>query len=117
MLSPTCEINGHTSDFFNGNSGLKQDCLLSPLNLFINDMVRKSNALRKGVALGLDKQISILLYADDIALIAKSEENLQDMRDLLGASCQEWGLKVNPQKSEIIHLRSQSVPKTPFQFI
>ena len=77
-------------------------------------MVRKVNALGKGVPLGPYEQISILLYADDIALIAESEENLQDMLDLLGAWCQEWGLKVNPKKSEIIHFRNPSVPKTWF---
>ena len=97
---------------------LQQGCLLSPLlfSLFINDMVRKVNALRRGVPLGPYEQISILLYADDIALIAESEENLQDMLDLLGAWCQEWGLKVNPKKSEIIHFPNPSVPKSPFQF-
>ena len=106
------------SDFFNVSSGLKQGCLLSPLlfSLFINNMVRKVNALGKGVPLGPYEQISILLYADDIALIAESEENLQDMLDLLGAWCQEWGLKVYPKKTEIIHFRNPSVPKSPFQF-
>ena len=38
------------------------------------------------------------------------------MLDLLGAWSQEWGRKVNPKKSKIIHFRNLSVPKTPFQF-
>ena len=71
-------------------------------------MVRQVNALRKGVAL------SILLYADDIPLIPESEENLQDMLDLLVAWCQKLGLKVNPKM--IIRFRNPSVPKNPFQF-
>ena len=111
-------INDNLSDFFNVSSGLKQGCLLSPLlfSVFINDTVRKVNALGNGVPLSLYEQISILIYADDIALIAESEENMQDMQDLLGDWCQEWGLKVNPKKSEIIHFRNPSVQKTPFQF-
>ena len=70
-------------------------------------MVRKVNTLRKGVAQGSDEKISFLLYADAMALIAESEENLQHMPDLLGAWCQEWDLKVNPPKSEIIHFRNR----------
>ena len=70
------------------SSGVKQGCLLSPLlfSLFINDMVRKVTALGKGVAIVPDQHVSIFLYADDIDLIAESEENLQD---LLGAWYQE----------------------------
>ena len=69
-------------------------------------MGRKVNALGKDVALGPDEQISNFLYAYDFVLL-----------DLSGANwCQEWGLKVNPQESEIFHFRNLSAPKVPFQF-
>ena len=78
-------ISGHISYFFNVSSGLKQGCLLSPLlfSLFINDMVRKVNALRKDVALGPYEQISILLYADDIGLTAESARRGRTFRCLV----------------------------------
>ena len=105
------QINGLSSD-------VKQDCLLSPLvfSLDINDLGKKMNAPGKGVAIVPDEQICILLYADGIALIAESVENLQDMLDLLSAWCQEWGFEVNPKKSVIIHFRNPSVSKASCYF-
>ena len=61
-------------------------------------MVKKFNTLGRGVALCPDKQIRILLYADVIPLIAESEENMQDMFDLLGAWCQKWSQSQSPKE-------------------
>lgn len=44
-------INGHLTDWFTVNSGLKQGCLLSPLifNLFVNDLSGALDATGLGV--------------------------------------------------------------------
>ena len=96
--------------FFNVISGVKQGCLLSPslFGLSINCILRKVNALGRCVIIGPDEQLSILLYADDMALITGSEKNLLD---LLSVWCQEWGVKVNPKKSEIFHLGTPRAQK------
>ena len=58
--------------------GLKQDCSLSPmpLNLNINDLALKVDTLSKGRQID-DTRVSVLLYADDIVLMAEPEADLQ----------------------------------------
>ena len=83
-------INGNYSDWFDVSSGLKQGCLLSPLifNLYINDLTLALEATGLGIDIkGIN--ISSLLYADDLALVAESEDNLQRMLDILSKWCDE----------------------------
>ena len=77
-------INGLTTDFFNVNCGLKQGCLLSPLlfNLYIDDLVRDMNLLNIGIDSDGEK-LCILLYADDVILIADTEADLQSLLNCL----------------------------------
>ena len=73
-VSACVKVNNLTTDWFDVNSGLRQGCSLSPLlfNLYINDLALHINALGKGITLNNDK-ISLLMYADDIVLIAENE--------------------------------------------
>ena len=75
-------INGHYTDWFDVDTGLKQGYLLSPLvfNLHINDLIIALEAA--GLGIDLDgTTVSALLYADDLALIAEIEDDLQCMLD------------------------------------
>ena len=84
--SESCiRINGKLSPWFFSETGVKQGDSLSPtlFSVFINDLVKQINDLNRGFYLH-SKKLSILLYADDIAFIAKSEEaDLQCMLDKL----------------------------------
>ena len=57
------------------NSGVKQGDSLSPFSIFINDLARDINIIKCGVKAGID-QVSIVLYADDIALLAWNTQML-----------------------------------------
>ena len=59
------------SFYFDVNCGLRQGFFLSPVlfNLYINDLALYLKSLGKGIKCDDDK-ICILLYADDIVLIA-----------------------------------------------
>jgi len=61
-------------------------------------------------------KVAILLYADDVALIAEDEGQLQSMLDILSAWCSRWHLKVNPIKSAVVHFRASSVTRTTETF-
>lgn len=83
--SESCvRINGHLTNWFDCKTGVKQGDNLSPtlFSIFINDLVHEINNLDVGIEL-VNRKISMLLYADDIALMAKSTEDLQCMLNKL----------------------------------
>lgn len=88
------------SDEFVTKTGLKQGCILSPLlfALYIDDLY---NCLSGGFLIaGL--KIRILLYADDIVILASRPNQLQTMIRELENYCSEWGLQLNHAKSQIV---------------
>ena len=79
-VSSCVRVNHFYTNWFHVNSGLRQGCALSPLlfNLFINDLALRIKSLGKGVNID-NETVSILMYADDILLIAENEDDLQHM--------------------------------------
>jgi len=110
-VSCCVRVNGWKTDWFSVNCGVKQGCLLSPLlfNLFINDLALTLKGLGVGVHID-DDVIPLLMYADDIVLLAESESDLQLLLDCTGAWCERNKLQINQTKSKIIHFRNPSVP-------
>ena len=63
-----------------------------------------------GVPVG-DETVCVLLYADDIVLLADSVNNLQSLLDEVHLWCQSNGLCINESKTKIVHFRVG--PATP----
>ena len=110
-------LNGYYTDWFQVACGLKQGCLLSPFlfNLYINDLVQELKDLGMGIKIG-NETVNSLLYADDLVLLAENESDLQDMLTLLDIWCQKWKMKINTDKTKIVHFRNPAVPKTQLSF-
>ncbi len=53
--------------------------------------------------------MSILLFADDIALIADSPKHLQLMLNKVSDWCSKWRLSINEDKTKMILFRSKQV--------
>ena len=72
------KVTGVLSDSFNVSSGLKQGCLLSPMlfNLYLNDLAVKLKSLGCGIDID-GEAVPIILYADDVVLLAKNKQDLQ----------------------------------------
>ena len=49
-------------------------------------------------------RLYILLYADDIVLLADSETDLQSLLYLTEAWCKKWRLEINLSKTNIMHV-------------
>ena len=101
-------INGYYTDWFDVAIGVKQGCLLSPLlfALFIDDLCTKLKGLSLGVQFGVEK-LSLLLYADDIVILAENAQDLQVMLNVVYSWCYKWRIELNCQKSRVIHFRTQ----------
>ena len=90
---------------------------MSPLlfNRFINDLALQIKPLGKGVPVG-DQLKSILLYADDVVLLAQNAHDLQYMLDMLSDWCLANRMSVNASKKNVVHFRPNSVTRTSFEF-
>ena len=110
-------VNGSISEPFPVTSGVKQGCLLSPtlFNVFINSLIGEIKKLGLGVRCG-EVLLAILMFADDIALIAETEQELQKMLDSLFSWCSTWRLFINSTKSKVVHFRPKSQTRSSFNF-
>ena len=57
-----------------------------------------------------DLEISSLLFADDICFLSTTVLGLQKMLNRLAVYCEEWGLRVNVQKTKIIIFKKGARP-------
>ena len=110
-------LNGIDTNWFRVTNGLKQGCMLSPLlfNMFINNLVETIKGLGIGVDIGQEK-VSILMYADDLVLLAENENDLQLLLNVLSDWCRSNRINVNETKSNVVHFRTLSIPRTNFAF-
>ena len=47
-----------------------------------------------------ERRVRLLLYADDIVLLAESASDLQKMLDVVSAYSKQWRFRVNPKKGK-----------------
>lgn len=87
------------------DAGVKQGCPLSPIlfNLSIELILRMVKATASTLKTGLGKHynttLSVLAYADDLVLIARSKSSLQALLDATSSSASALGLQFRPDKS------------------
>jgi hypothetical protein len=107
----------HLTEWFEVRSGLRQGCSLSPImfNLFMNDLAVKIRALDLGIDIG-GENVCILLYADDVVLLADKEDDLQEMLHALSDWCKMNGMSINSSKSNVIHFRPRNCVRSHNDF-
>lgn len=111
-------LNNYVTDWFSVTHGVKQGCNISPalFSIYVNDLASDIKDLQCGVKFD-DNIISLLMYADDIALLAANEHSLQCMLQCLNSWCEKWRLVINEEKTKIIHFRNPSSPRSPYKFL
>ena len=116
-VSSCIRLNDLHTDWFEIKSGLRQGCILSPslFNFYINDLTIYLKSFGIGINCGEDI-VCLLMYADDVVLLAETERDLQILMNALNDWCQTNDMIVNCSKSNIIHFRNPSVSKTNFVF-
>jgi hypothetical protein len=111
------KVNHLQTEWFEAKSGVRQGDSLSPtlFNIFINNLIVKVKNTGIGVKVG-EKICNIFLYADDIALMASTENDLQTLLDVVGDWCTDWNLVINAVKSKVIHFRNKNKLQTQHTF-
>ena len=111
------KINNLTTSWFESKLGVKQGDSLSPtlFNIFINDLCSSIKQSDLGITID-DINCSILMYADDVVLMAESENALQNMLNIVCQWMSKWSIGLNVKKSKCLHFRPNHVDKTDFDF-
>ena len=97
---------GHgTTDRFQIGKGVRQGCILSPclFNLYAEYIMRKAglDEVQAGIKIARRK-IKNLRYADNTTLMAESEEELKSLLMKVKEESENFGLKLNFQKTKIM---------------
>ena len=112
--------NGHASEFFTLERGVRQGCPLSGL-LFVIGIEVLANAIRnkntiKGIKVG-EKEIKTSLYADDTTVFVRDLDSILELLALLNQFRNLSGLEINATKTEGMWLGSwKNNLETPFGF-
>ena len=116
-VSSTVKINSQLSDWFDVNCGVKQGCVLSPtlFSMFINDLVDSVRGTGRGLRIK-DTNIDILMYADDVVILAETEGDLQVILNRVNSWCESWGISINVKKTKVLHFRQKRTPLSDFSF-
>ncbi|XP_048583704.1 uncharacterized protein LOC125563054 [Nematostella vectensis] len=125
-----CESN--SSEAFDINIGVKQGCVLAPtlFNIFFSVLLRHAfGSADEGILLRTRSDgklfnparlraktkvrkctIRDLLFADDAALVAHSESELQSLLDRFSNACADFSLAISLKKTKVMHLGSEIAP-------
>ena len=102
------KYQGVLSEYFPSNFGLMLREVLSPIlfSLYVNDF--EINFIKDNCP-SIELQminIFLLMYADDMVLLAETPEGLQSMLHSLESYTNDWTLKVNVDKTKVVIFRN-----------
>ena len=103
-------------EWFTIMAGVRQGGILSPkfYSLYVDDLVGILAAAGIGCHVK-NMFLSILLYADDMCLVAPSLKGLQRLLRLTERYCVDWDIMLNPKKSKNMQFGRKLVNLPPLQ--
>ena len=79
--------------------------------IFLNSLAVKLKSLNIGVNIG-KVNVTLLLYADDIVILSENEADIQSLLNETEKWCYQWRMKINSEKTQIVHFRPKRTSKT-----
>jgi hypothetical protein len=91
------------SDWFEQEYGVKQGCVLFPtlFSVLMNDLVDRLRQSNFGIDI-TSQLINCLLFADDVVLMANSQDELQKSLQISHNCACKWNLRFNSKKSKVM---------------
>jgi len=112
-------VNEGQSRFFDVDTGLRQGCLLSPIlfAIYINGLADEINREKLGVKLirYRDGTLGVLMFADDIALLADTKAKLRKLLDITYLYSLRWRFTFNYDKCAVVVFKSK-VPQRKIKY-
>jgi hypothetical protein len=99
---------GKLTESFDVKTGVKQGCLLSPFLflLAIDYIMRESTeGKRNGIQWTMWQQLDDLDFADDIALISSTQQQMQEKTSLLAKTSIKLGLRPDESKTKVMNAK------------
>ena len=111
------KLNNIFTKWFDTTTGVRQGDTLSPtlFTIFLNDLITDIEQF-SGIETD-DFSLSVLCYADDIVILCDSGENLRSMLNHVAEWCSKWCLKVNTNKSKVMHVRPKRLVRAEKDFV
>ena len=116
-------LNEEKTEYFDCPIGVKQGDCLSPtlFAIFINDLAKELKQSNIGIKFNYEHDtsvlVNVLLYADDIVLIAADELELQSLIFIVETWCKKWRLELNLTKTNVMHIRGSHKKQSNFWFL
>lgn len=107
------------SSWFSHKTGVRQGDVASPMlySLFINELVEEFKAQGLGVPIDDGEPVGILLFADDICLLAPDQEQLQRMLDIVSRYADRWRFRINQDKSNVMVIGTANEENEPAKWL
>ena len=109
QASSRVTLNSDTSEEFLYRKGVRQGSNLSPrlFSLFIHDLEKYLVENNSGSIEINSTNLHLLLFADDLVLLADTPAGLQKSIKILGDYCSKWNLRINMEKTKVMEFRFQ----------
>ena len=103
-------VLGQNSDWFGVEQGVRQGCVMSPwlFNLYMDNIVREARQKFVGGVQMEEIVVQLLLFADDLMLVAENNEDVERNLRVLDDVMEKWKMRINWRKTKVLTVKRGS---------